>query len=158
MSIANSKEIASHPECPSFNAPKPIGKLWVEVYSRAWWREMLNCSSQGQNIERWTWTHLSSSWCRQHPPARGHGRDLWGLQRGGAACRIWDGKSTLSLQAPVTVPWNNTTAQGGWFFASLSREIRSYFCTLVTAFGLSVKCGRFHSKCFGWHFLRNSRK
>lgn len=140
------------------NTSTPIGKWWVEVFSRVCWREMLNCSFQGQNIQRWTWTCLSGSWCRQHPPTPVHGRDLQGLQRGGDACRAWERKSTPSLQLPATVPWNNTAAQEGLVFCFFSREIRSYFYTLVTAFGLSVKRGRFHSKCFGWHFLRNSGK
>lgn len=87
--------LSTHP-----NTSTPLRELWVEVCSRAWWRGMLNCSFQGQNTERWTWTHLSSSWCRQHPPPPVHGRDLQGLQRGGAACRVWDGKSSPSLQAP----------------------------------------------------------
>lgn len=110
--------LSTHP-----NTSTPIGMLWVEVCSRAWWRELLNCSFQGQKMQRWTWTHLSSSWCRQHPPTSVHGRDLQGLQRGGAACRFGMGNP-----APVTVPWNNTATQGLGFllFFRGSKELFLY--------------------------------
>lgn len=52
MSIASSKETTQHVSlstCP--NTSTPIGKLWVEIYSRARRKEMLNSSFQGQKIQ-----------------------------------------------------------------------------------------------------------
>lgn len=137
------------------NTSRPIRKLWVEVYSKAWWREMLNFSFQGQNIERWTSFQ-----------APGEGSTHLHLCMAGI-CRVcWEEELPAGFgmgnppqpSSPSDSPMKQHSSSRELVFCFFPREVRSYFYTLVTAFGLSVKRGRFHSKCFGWHFLRNSRK
>lgn len=152
MSTANSKETASHPSHPSFYAPKHAhthqkvvgrGLLWSMMerdaellFPRPEHRKVnmdpsLKLLMRAAPTYTCAWQGFAGSAERR--------RCLQGLG--------WEIHPQPSSRSDS--PMKQHSSSRGLVCCFFPREVRSYFYTLVTAFGLSVKRGRFHSKCFG---------